>query len=101
MAGPLTGVGGQQQIPLATNFQPGQNSGVSNQEVRQQNQDSQSQPENVVQPEGTSASATQNTETGNQDVTSGRQNETVVAQSSSEQQGSGGEGRGSVLDITV
>lgn len=90
MAGPLNGLGGQ-QIPLANTFQPSQNSA----QVRQQEREPE---EKKVQPRGTAASESQDTESRNDGVLQER-----IAAALSAEQASGRDEvrRGSVVDITV
>ena len=91
MAGPLNGLGGQ-QIPLANTFQPSQNSAqVRAQEERQPE-------EKKVQPRGTAAAESQDTESRNDGVLQER-----IAAALSAEQASGRDEvrRGSVVDITV
>lgn len=92
MAGPLNGVGyGQQQVPLATTFQPGKN----NDQVRAQN-DSAAQPkENFVQPQGTPAAQGQRAEAPDHNLL----RNSLKAELDPSQQSDAR--RGSVVDITV
>ena len=94
MAGPLSGVGAQQQLPINTATQPGV---ADNTQVRESEQDQDPQ-ENTVQAPGTAPAETQNTETGNADLLQAR----------IDQELSGGDNgdpaeqrRGSIVDITV
>jgi hypothetical protein len=98
MAGPLTGIGSQnQQLPIANTFQPGQ--AGAQQRARESDQQ-QSQP-NVVQPRGSSeAGQTQRSNTDNQDVAS-RQNRPLFSASNDDERSNAGAGRGSLVDITV
>lgn len=85
MAGPLSGIGGQ-QIPLATPFQPGQNGS----QVREQN-DRDPKP-NRVQPQGFQPAQSQESETRNSKDLRGlfQEAETLPQRS-----------RGNVVDITI
>lgn len=89
MAGPLNGIGGQQQVPLSNPSQASQ----TNNQVRQQEEDQEPQ-ENTVQPQGSAASETQNTETENEDVIRAQQ-EDALNNSDNERE------RGSLVDVTV
>ncbi len=97
MAGPLSGIGQGQQIPLATSFQPGQ-SNVT--QVRPQNEDGRDTKANQVEPQGTQAAGAQNSETGNQDVVRSRR-EDVSSSRSGDTSGDASARRGSLVDITV
>ncbi|MCB9981714.1 MAG: hypothetical protein H6860_04870 [Rhodospirillales bacterium] len=95
MAGPLSGIAGQQQIPLA---QPSQTSNQNTNGVRGQNEQ---QPEvNRVQPQGAPAAETQNTETHNEDVL---QQQLQNALASDQDDPAGGETlrRGSLVDVVI
>mgnify|MGYP000427484194 FL=1 len=89
MAGPLNGVGVQQQVPIANTYQPGQ----ATNDVRQR-EDVEAR-ENTVQPQGTETAQAQNSETRDQDsgIELRNRGEALAA--------SGSQERGSVLDITV
>lgn len=96
MAGPLSGIGQGTTIPLSNTFQPGQNNTASSQ-VRSSTESEQQTQTNRVQPPNAQASATQNTETGNQDVLKAQQEQTISpgVESSEPRE------RGSLIDITV
>lgn len=94
MAGPINGIGGQQQIPAANTFQPGESN--NNQQVREQS-DAPAQ-ENVVQGQNAEAAQTQNTETGNQDIL-GDQLAAALEPDSGEDLSD--QPRGSLVDIEV
>ena len=94
MAGPLNGIGGQQQLPVSNTSQPG---GQNTNQALREREDAQPQ-ENVVQPQSAPAADVQNTETGNQDILQGRIADALA------QQGDTAEAelrRGSLLDIEV
>lgn len=86
MAGPLNGIGGQQQIPLATPFQPGQNGS----QVRPQ--DERTPKANQVQQPASQLGQAQEPETR-----SSRDLQNLLK----EAEASGQTGRGSVIDITI
>lgn len=96
MAGPLNGIGGQQQVPLSQPFQPGQDSN----QVR--NNPEQQPADNQVQPQGAPAAGTQNTETDDQDVLQ-QQIKELITGSSAENGLSADDAprRGSLVDVTV
>lgn len=96
MAGPLNGIGGQQQVPLSQPFQPGQDSN----QVRGQND--QQPNENQVQPQGAPAADTQNTETNNQDVLQ-QQIQELISGSGAEEGLSAEDAprRGSLVDVQI
>lgn len=96
MAGPLSGVGsGQQQIALATPFQPGQGPGAIRRDENQQARD------NRIQPQGSEAGQAQASNAQNQNSKNGSEQSLIsnLKQVSGEQNTSAK--RGSVLDITV
>ncbi len=86
MAGPLNGIGGQQQIPLATPFQPGQNGS----QVRPQ--DNREPKANQVQQPGSQLGQVQEPETR-----SSKDLQSLLKDA----EASGERGRGSVIDITI
>jgi hypothetical protein len=86
MAGPLNGIGGQQQIPLATPFQPGQNGS----QVR--GQDERSPKPNQVQQPSSQLGQVQEPETR-----SSKDLQSLLK----EAEATGQTGRGSVIDITI
>lgn len=91
MAGPLTGIGSQnQQLPISNTFQPGQ----AGAQQRARESDEQQSRQNVVQPRGSSEAG--QTQRSNQDI-GGRQ---IFAASNDDGREIGG-GRGSLVDITV
>ena len=92
MSGPLSGIAGFTQVPLSNPYQPGQNSS----QVKPQ-QDQQPQ-QNRIQPSGTQAAQTNNTDTNNQNTARSDQRE-ISASSFNSQPGE--QTRGSVLDISV
>ncbi len=97
MAGPLGGIGPQQQLPIATALQGGAN----NQQARRAEEQEQPRDRQQVQPQGTQAAQTQNAETDNQNV--GRRDEAQgfnVANNNQSEDASSGE-RGSLVDISV
>lgn len=93
MAGPLAGLGGQPQIPLAVPSQQSQNQ----QGVRQQ-QERESQS-NEVQPQGAEAAQSQRSETNNQDVSRNQAREFLSASNDDSSQSV--QPRGSIVDIAV
>jgi hypothetical protein len=90
MAGPLNGIGGQQNIPIANTYQPGNSNDI-------RRQDDSAPRENTVQPRGVAASETQRTQTEdrNAGVEIRNSGDSQQRQSYASQQ------RGSVIDITV
>lgn len=88
MAGSLNGIGGQQQIPLANPYQPGQQA-----PVRPQNE--KTPKANQVQPQGAQTAQTQTTDRNPKDLKSLISDLQSVLASDSESR------RGSVVDITV
>ena len=93
MAGPLSGVAGQ-QVPASQPQQNSQNANhVREQEVREPE-------ENRVQPQGAPPAEAQNTETNNQDALQQQLDEIIAVQQSGELN-SADQPRGSVIDITV
>lgn len=94
MAGPLAGIGvAQQQIPLANASQPSQ----GQQAIRQQQE--REPEENRIQPQGSAAAGTQDTDTGDQNTLQARASEFI---STANDRGDDVEARrGSVLDISV
>jgi len=96
MAGPLTGIGPQQQLPISNTFQPGQ--GATQQQQVRESEDQQPR-QNVVQPQGSAAAAeTQRADSDNTDV---GQRELGVSLASNEDESSNTGGRGSLIDISV
>lgn len=93
MAGPLNGIGGQQQLPISNTFQPTR-SGVD--QSARESEDVAPQ-ENTVQPQGTAAAETQSVETNTQDTEAGIGFQAEVQADSL----SGREERGSLIDISV
>lgn len=91
MAGPLSGLSAQPQIPLANTQQPNQ------QAVRQQ-QEREAQP-NQVQPQGAQAAQTQQSETNNQDALQAQVQEFLSASNDGGEQDN--QPRGSLIDISV
>ena len=93
MAGPLSGVGAQ-QVPIANTFQPG---GQNGETVVRQRENTQPQ-ENQVQPQGTPAAESQNSQSDNNaDILQSR-----IAQALDRQETTGAEtDRGSIVDIEV
>ena len=91
MAGPLSGVGGQQQAPITNTFQPGGQSGS----VSARQAEEQTPKENVVQPRNAAAADSQKSETRNQkpEFDSGAKAQEFSAGGSQE--------RGSLLDVVV
>lgn len=94
MAGPINGIGGQQQVPLANSFKPGESG--DNQQVRP-NTDAPAQ-ENVVQAQNAQAAQVQNTETGNQNIL---QDQLAAALEPDSGEDLSSQPRGSLLDIKV
>ena len=92
MAGPLTGIGGQTQIPQATQSQA---SSQNNQGVRQQDEQRETRP-NEVKPQGAPTNETQNTATNNQET---RRQEQFLASNDAEVDPN--TPRGSLVDIAV
>jgi len=93
MAGPLSGIAGQQHAPIAQQTQTNQNQNTN--QVREQ---ADRQPQNnQVQPQGAPAAESQNTETGNQDALQQRVEQLLTAQADS----GADQPRGSVIDITI
>lgn len=88
MAGSLNGLG-PQQIPLATSYQPGQQSAA----VRPQ--DEKTPKPNQVQPQGAQAAQTQTTDRNPKDLQSLLNDLKSLASDDGETR------RGSVVDITV
>jgi hypothetical protein len=86
MAGPLNGIGGQQQIPLATPFQPGQNG------TQVRGNDERTPKPNQIQAPGAQAAQSQEPETRNS-----RDLQSLLR----EAEATGEKGRGSVIDITI
>lgn len=87
MTGTLSGLGSGQQIPLANNFQPGQNSVRPEQNKAEQ--------DNVAKARGTEPASTQNTETGNDNAVRS------LSSLSDDPSETKNLRRGSVVDITV
>lgn len=92
MAGPLTGIGGQTQIPQATQSQA---SSQNNQGVRQQDEQRETRP-NEIKPQGAPTNETQNTATNNQET---RRQEQFLASNDAEIDPN--TPRGSLVDIAV
>lgn len=88
MAGPLNGLGGQQQVPIANTFQQSQ----PNTDLRQR-ENVQAQEE-IVQPQGTEAAQVQSSEARDSDSGLDLRNDGDIVQAESQQ-------RGSVIDILV
>ena len=86
MAGPLNGIGGQQQIPLATPFQPGQTGA----QVRPQDERAP-KPNQVAQPSSQLGQAQQ------PDTRNSRDLQSLLKEAES----TGERDRGSVIDITI
>ncbi|MCB9982068.1 MAG: hypothetical protein H6861_00110 [Rhodospirillales bacterium] len=96
MAGPLSGIAGQQQVPLT---QPSQTSNQNTNGVRGQNEERQ--PEvGRVQPQGAPAAETQTSESNNQDVLQ-QQIDQAIAGSRNELSGAEAPRRGSLVDVVV
>lgn len=95
MAGPLNGIGGQQQAPLA---QPSQ-SGQDTNQVRGRND--QEAQQNQVQPQGAPAADTQNSETNNNDVLQQQIRELLDANGGEEGLNANAPRRGSLVDIAI
>ena len=93
MAGPVSGIGGQQQVPLSQPFQPG-----GDQDAVRESEDRQPE-ENTVQPQGAAAAETQNTETDNDQILQA-QTETALTPNLIEEPVVQQE-RGSIVDIEV
>ena len=87
MAGPLNGIGGQQQIPLATPFQPGQNGS----QVRPQPGVGDARMQTVQQP------SSQLGQVQEPETRSSKDLQSLLR----EAEASGQTGRGSVIDITI
>jgi hypothetical protein len=85
MAGPLNGI--SPQIPFATTFQPGQNNQVRT--------DAQKPRQDFIQTRGAAASDSQKSETRDQNTLR------AAPRQSSNEQRSGNNQRGSLLDVTV
>jgi len=98
MAGPLSGIAGQQQIPLATSLQSGQNTGQARE--REDAQQSPEQDRTQVQPQGAAVAESQSTETGNQDVAN-QENAAFAQNSAANDPLSDPQPRGSQVDILV
>lgn len=96
MAGPLSGIAGQQQVPLT---QASQASNQNTNTVRGQNDDRQPEPARV-QPQGAPAAETQNTETSNQDIFQ-QQLEQVLANNQNDPVGNETPRRGSLVDVVI
>lgn len=92
MAGPLTGIGGQTQIPQATQSQ---SAAQNNQGVRQQEEQRETRP-NEVQPQGAPTNETQNTAANNQET---QRQEQFFASNDAEVDPNSP--RGSIIDIAV
>lgn len=94
MAGPLNGIGGQ-QVPLATTFQPGQNS----QQVRQQQQSERQNNTGDVQTRNSQSSASsQRSETAsNQNILRSLADKALSPDGNEKTE----QRRGSTIDITV
>lgn len=92
MAGPLNGVGVNQQIPVANAFQQGQNG--SNVGIRE-NDDVRAQ-QDVVQPEGAEVAEALTTGADDQETAVDQRNATNALE-----QLSGNEERGSLVDVLV
>ncbi len=86
MAGPVNGLGSQQQIPLANTFQPGQNDQVRGNEGRSR-EDSSVRTDNGKDPHIKTADSFKR--------------ETVSAPSNENEAGETRQKRGSLVDITV
>ncbi len=95
MAGPLSGIAGQQQVPLSQSSQVDQN----NTQVRQREE--REPEENRIQPQGTAAAETQNTETNNQNNLQEQADELLAANQSEGGQQSETARRGSLIDVVV
>lgn len=96
MAGPLSGIAGQQQIPLSQPSQLDQNNG----QVRG-NQDEQEQNNlNRVPPQGAAAAETNDTATNNQNDLQARADELLAAQNDNGEQGETTR-RGSLIDVVI
>ncbi len=95
MAGPLSGIAGQQQVPLSQTSQLDQN----NAQVRR-NEDEREPEANRVQPQGTASAETQNTETNNQNNLQQQADELLSANQNEfgEQEATR---RGSLVDVVV
>ena len=94
MAGPLTGIGGQTQIPQATQSQsPAQN----NQGVRQQEEQRETRP-NEFQPQNAAVNESQNANADNLNVVD---QETFLASNLNEEGSDPNAQRGSLIDIAV
>lgn len=89
MAGPLNGIGGQQQVPITNSFQQGQNNSV----VRENEE--QAPRENVVQPKRSAPAEALNVATNDQDSSVDLRNQVRAEELS------GNERRGSLIDIVV
>ncbi|HOO81814.1 MAG TPA: hypothetical protein PK513_04875 [Alphaproteobacteria bacterium] len=95
MAGPLSGIAGQQQVPLA---QPSQTSTQNTNGVRGQ---SEQKPEaDRVQPQGAPAAETQNTETHNEDVLQ-QQIQNALTTDQNDPAGAETLRRGSLVDVVI
>lgn len=92
MAGPLSGVGGQ-QIPLSTTYQPGQ--GLSS----ARRDESQQAKQNKIQPVGGETGQAQKADTQNQRQTSSQGSALSAPRENLLEQASNR--RGSLLDVTV
>ena len=93
MAGPLTGLGSGQQIPLANTFQPGQN--VDQKRI----DDTRHQRKDVTLPAGTSAANSQSVETRNAHIARARN--ATAHQVNDNSKTDSNQRRGSTVDITV
>lgn len=94
MAGPLNGVGAQQQVPISNTFKPG----GSQSEVQVREREDAQPKENTVQAQGAAAAESRGTESNNQDILKARIAEAVGAADSGSQTD---QPRGSLLDIQV
>ena len=95
MAGPLSGIAGQQQVPLSQPSQLDQN----NAQVRRN--DEQQPEENRVQPQGTASAETQNTETNNQNNLQQQADDLLAASGNEDSQQSETARRGSLIDVVI
>ena len=94
MAGPLSGIGGQTQIPQATQTQ---NTAQNNQGVRQQEEQQSETRSNEIRPQGAPVNETQDTNAGNLNAV---QQEALFT-ASNEDEFDPATPRGSLVDIAV
>jgi len=96
MAGPLTGLGSGQQLPIANTFQPGQ--GVDQKQI----DDTRNQRKNITLPANTKTAQAEPTQARNVNATRAPQRNTSIRQVNDNQdQSAGSNKRGSTIDITV